>query len=324
MRDISGGRAKAWAEALHDLPFVSDLWGTLAAKLKTSPVFLVDQLKYFQAEGLIREIGPLFNLEPLGYRSTLVAGAVPSDRIDAVADIVSAHPGVSHNYLREGSEYNLWFTLAAAGSEPLARELENLSAAAHVSFRRFDTVVRYKISFQFSQTSSEPDPGNAIPVASLDETKRNLYSSTVEILQQGLRLEPFPFRRLAAGTRLSESDLLQAGDQMRRSGILRRFGVVWRHRQMGLTENVLCLWQLPEDGIDSFSKQVRQIPQITHCYRRMTYPDWPWQVYTMIHGTTQESCRQVIDQLHTAFPESQYLPLRTAKEFKKSRVFYKL
>ena len=42
--------------------------------------------------------------------STLAAMAVPADRLDEVADIVSAEPGVNHNYEREHA-FNLWFVV---------------------------------------------------------------------------------------------------------------------------------------------------------------------------------------------------------------------
>ncbi len=310
-----------FAELLHDLPFVSNLWETLAGKWGGSEKDLLDRLKRYQAEGMLREIGPLFNLDLLGYHSTLAAAAVPVDRADAVAGIISGHSGVSHNYLREGSELNLWFTLAVRGpAEALAGELAKLSAAINLPLRRFDTVTRYKISFAFK--FSEPPDRPAIPFARLDLEKQKTAAAAITLLQQGLPLEPFPFRRLVEGTNLSEPELLCAGEELRSCGILRRFGAVWRHRQMGLTENVLCLWQMPEDQMAAFGQKVLQIPHITHCYQRTHYPDWPWQLYTMIHGPTLTHCQKIIQNLASYFPQTAVLLLRTVKEYKKSRVLY--
>jgi siroheme decarboxylase len=322
---------KELADILHDLPFVPDPWDAPAAQWGTTPAELLSLLKQHQARGLLREIGPIFNLDLLGYRSTLAAAAVPADRVDDVAEIISRHPGVSHNYLREGSEFNLWFTLAVPGdNESLARELEKLSAAVNLPFRRFDTVTRYKISFTFTFTSTETTPqpphrdvdAKVKPFAQFEPEKQNLFAAAVEALQQGLPLEPTPFRRLAEGRGLSESDLLQAGAELKSCGILRRFGAVWRHRKMGLAENILCLWQMPEDRMESFTQKVLQIPHITHCYRRTTCPDWPWQIYTMIHGPTLDHCQKIIADLNIHVPQATPLPLRTIKEYKKSRVLY--
>jgi DNA-binding Lrp family transcriptional regulator len=308
-------------ELLHDLPFVSNLWETLAGRWGSSQTQLLDRVKESLADGALREIGPMFNLDLLGYHSTLAAAAVPPDRVDAAAGIVSAHPGVSHNYLREGSPLNLWFTLAVPGtSEALAGELNQLSAAIHLPLRRFDTVTRYKISFSFH--ASDPITRPAIPFDQLDSEKQKLFAAAITVLQRPFPLEPFPFRRLAEGTDLSEANLLQAGEELRACGILRRFGAVWRHRQLGLAENVLCLWQLPEKQIEPFAQKILTIPHITHGYRRTTYPDWPWQLYTMLHGPDPAHCQQTIRDLLSQFPQAAALPLRTIKEYKKSRVLY--
>jgi len=261
----------------------------------------------------------------MGYRSTLVAGCVPSDRIESVAEIVSAHPGVSHNYQRDGS-YNLWFTLAVAGDEQdLARELETLSTQAQVPFRRFDMIETYKISFRL--TGMEPEARRTCDdpksFHQLDRPTQHRLAAVIAILQKGLPLVLDPFRQLALASGLGEDGLLAGGRELKSRGILRRFGVVWRHRQLGFTENVLCVWQVPDDQLSSFADHVRNISHITHCYRRRTWPDWPWQVYTMIHGKSLSDCRAIIEQLQQAFPQARYLPMRTVKEFKKSRVNYK-
>jgi hypothetical protein len=76
--------------------------------------------------------------------------------------------------------------------------------------------------------------------------------------------------------------------------------------------------------MDAFGEKAVTIPMITHCYRRTVLPDWSWPMYTMIHGRTIADCRTIVDELHEAFPAALYLSLRTLKEFKKSRVIYKL
>ena len=123
---------------------------------------------------------------------------------------------------------------------------------------------------------------------------------------------------------VSESELLACGQMLRDCGVLRRFGVLWRHQAIGLKDNVLCLWRLPEKELEDFGLQAATFSEISHCYRRQHYPDWPWQIYTMIHGNDSTSARTVIDQLMSRFPHAESLPLHTVKEYKKSRVKYKV
>ena len=67
---------------------------------------------------IIREITPIFDTRALGYESMLVAAKVDAEHPQRAAQIVNAHPGVSHNYLRT-HEFNLWFTIATAPDSEL-------------------------------------------------------------------------------------------------------------------------------------------------------------------------------------------------------------
>lgn len=142
------------------------------------------------------------------------------------------------------------------------------------------------------------------------------------ILQRGLPLTPRPFETLAAAETMGLNELLTCGHELHELGILRRFGVTWHHRQIGFTQNVLCLWQIPQPQIEDFAQRIKRIGLITHGYQRTSYRDWPWSIYTMIHGRTHEECEAVISQLSQEFPEAKSLPMRTIKEYKKQRIIY--
>lgn len=81
---------------------------------------------------VIRRLGAVFETRSLGFESTLVAMRVPPERVDAVGEMVSAYPGVSHNYQR-GDAYNLWFTLAARSAAELESLLEEIRQRAGLS-----------------------------------------------------------------------------------------------------------------------------------------------------------------------------------------------
>ena len=311
------GLSARTAELLYDLPIVAEPWAVLGEE----GLRLVRRLLQ---DGVIREIGPVFNPHLLGYRTTLAAGKVPANRLDEVAGIISDHAGVSHNYLRDCDHFNLWFTLAVAGGEEnLEKELKKLSERCRIPFQRFDAVKRYKISFQLS--------GKSLPTTSsplrLDDFKpelRKKLAEAVEILQRGLSPVEQPYLELAKVRNFTEAELIERTKRLKESGMMRRVGVTWRHRELGLRENVLCVWQVPAEHMDAFGEKAAAIPMITHCYRRTILPDWPWPMYTMIHGRTMADCRAVIDDLQQAFPEAKSLAMRTVKEFKKTRIVYRV
>jgi DNA-binding Lrp family transcriptional regulator len=60
----------------------------------------------------ISRIGPVIPPNHIG-ASALVAMSVPTDQLQAIADIISAYPEVNHNYERE-HPLNLWFVVIAS------------------------------------------------------------------------------------------------------------------------------------------------------------------------------------------------------------------
>jgi DNA-binding Lrp family transcriptional regulator len=307
------------AELLYDLPLAAEPWTAIKGMGN-----VLEQVRILDEKGLIREIGPIFNPHLLGYRMTLAAGKVSDDRLEEVAKIISDHPGVSHNYLRDCEQFNLWFTLAVYGGDAeLKNEIKKLSARSGISFRHFDSVKRYKISFRMDGKTLLPIE-KTVRLNEFDPAMQKKMVMAIEILQKGVGLVVRPFLELTQGTHLTESELIDLAKQLKQSGIMRRLGVTWRHRELGLRENVLCVWQVSESEMDALGEKAAMIPMITHCYRRTISPDWPWPMYTMIHGRTMADCEAVIDALQRSFPGVKSLALRTLKEFKKTKIVYRI
>ena len=87
-------------------------------------------------ERIIRQVTPIFDTRALGYASMLVAAKVDPENPWRAANIINAHPGVSHNYLRN-HEFNIWFTIATEPDSPLGLE-GTLEVLARDRRRRVD------------------------------------------------------------------------------------------------------------------------------------------------------------------------------------------
>ncbi|GAI37672.1 unnamed protein product, partial [marine sediment metagenome] len=95
-----------------DFPIVEKPFEDIAVSLNTTEKDVIQRIRLLKYENkIIRQIGPVFNTNSLGYNRSLAAFKVSEENIDRVAEIVNRHPGVSHNYKRD-CEYNLWFTIA--------------------------------------------------------------------------------------------------------------------------------------------------------------------------------------------------------------------
>lgn len=108
-----------------DFPLASRPYKVLGEELGLTEEEVFERIQALRKAGIIRSLGGVINAGSWGYVSTLVALKVPPERLEAVAGIINSHPGVTHNYLREG-DYNLWFTLSCPSAAALGQDLSAL------------------------------------------------------------------------------------------------------------------------------------------------------------------------------------------------------
>ena len=109
----------------YEFPLVKKPYEELANRLNISEDEVLSRVRRLYADGVIRDIGAIFNSNMIGLVSTLVALQVSEDTIDEAARIISSYAEVTHNYEREG-DYNVWFTLTAASEEALTSTLTEI------------------------------------------------------------------------------------------------------------------------------------------------------------------------------------------------------
>src|SRR6185503_15287849 len=96
---------------------------------------------------IIRQVTPIYDTRALGYESMLVAARVDAENPWRPAKVINAHPGVSHNYLRN-HEFNMWFALAVEEDSKLGLEgtLDVLARETNAeSVRMLPTLKLFKI-----------------------------------------------------------------------------------------------------------------------------------------------------------------------------------
>ena len=103
---------------------------------------------------------------------------------------------------------------------------------------------------------------------------------------------------------------------------MRRFAAVLRHRAAGFTANGMTCWIVPEGGLEEAGAKFASYPQVSHCYRRPTFEDWPYNVFTMIHAQTREKCEETVRRLAADAGVLDYAILYSHTEYKKERVRY--
>jgi DNA-binding Lrp family transcriptional regulator len=103
---------------------------------------------------------------------------------------------------------------------------------------------------------------------------------------------------------------------------MRRFSAVLRHRAAGISANAMGCWVVPADRRDSFGAAASRFPAVSHCYQRPTYPDWPYSIFTMVHGKTRERCEATLASIADETGIRDYTALYSTHEYKKVRVKY--
>jgi DNA-binding Lrp family transcriptional regulator len=279
-------------------------------------------------ERIIRQVTPIFDTRALGYSSMLVAAKVDPEHPHRPAQIINSHPGVSHNYLRD-HEFNLWFTIATEPDSKLGLEgtlavLQRLTGAE--SIRQLPTLTLFKINMDLEMlgdTNTLASAAVAAPPRELDPVELDEFDiAVIRELQGDMPVVPEPYQPTADALGLPVEQLLEHLEGMRERGALRRVAAILFHRRAGFSANGMGVWKVPEERIDEIGPRMAAYRGISHCYRRPTYPDWPYSVFTMAHGRSKEECDAILDSIADDTGIEDRRTLYSSTEFKKCRLRY--
>jgi DNA-binding Lrp family transcriptional regulator len=306
------------------VPLVAHPFAALGGELDLSEDQVLARLQRLKEAGIIRQIGAIFDTRRLGYQSTLVAFHTEAADLETVAARISAHPGVSHNYARP-HYYNLWFTLAVPPAGDVEAEIRHLARQTGVDdWLNLPALWVFKLRTHFRLDPKTGQPGDKPQGKTGPEPGFSAGDVPfVRALQQDLPLIPQPFVPMAEDLGLTEAELLAKARELEASGVMRRFSAVLRHRRVGYRANGMACWAVPEPHIEALGQLAAGFPEVSHCYLRPAHPPrWPYNLFAMIHGQTEDEVEAVVAQLARASGIQTYEVLYSSREFKKERVKY--
>jgi DNA-binding Lrp family transcriptional regulator len=280
----------------HDFPLVSAPFAELAARLGVAEKVVLGRLENLRREGKISRVGAVFAPKRIG-ASTLAAMAVPPEKLEAVAAAVNRFPEVNHNYERE-HRYNLWFVVTAATEGRLQASLGAIEKAAGYPLLALPLLEEFHIDLGFclngDKKKSVATAQSVHPVALIDEAERRLVS----VLQEGLPLFIRPFALIAERIGASEPEVLGRIRRWLEEGAIKRFGVVVRHQELGYRANAMLVHDIPDEQVGEIGRALAEEPAVTLCYRRPRHlPDWPYNLFCMIHGRERGEVESIIADL---------------------------
>lgn len=311
------------------IPLVERPFAAVGEQVGVSETEVIGRIAALKDAKIIRQIGAIFDTHSLGYRSSLVAMRVPAPGEDEAAEVVNRHPGVSHNYRRDHA-FNLWFTIAVPPTSKLGleRTVEILGRDAKAeSTRLLPTLKLFKIGVKLDMTGEAP-PDAAGDAPAYTEARHKTEGVTPEQiglireLQKDMPLVPTPYAEAVERLGMTHEQLFALANRMREDGQLRRVAAVLHHHAAGFRANAMGVWAVPEERIDQVGEAMASFNAVSHCYRRPVYPDWPYSIFTMVHGHSAAECEATLEAMAKETGIDEYRALYSTRQYKKVRLAY--
>jgi DNA-binding Lrp family transcriptional regulator len=141
---------------------------------------------------------------------------------------------------------------------------------------------------QIKTRGAEPD------MMPIDNTDRRIIAAT----QAGLPLVARPYHAIAEQLGIEPQEVMQRMKRMCDSGVIRRIGVVPNHYALGYKGNGMSVWNVPDARVRELGKKIGDLDFVSHCYHRPRHlPDWPYNVFAMVHGRDRAEVEQKVKQI---------------------------
>lgn len=313
----------------REFPLVREPFEAIGREVGLAGDEVIRRIEALKRGRVIRQISAIFDTRVLGYQSSLVAARIPKDKLTEGAKAINSHPGVSHNYERN-NDFNLWYTVAVPPDSRLGLEstvdvMHNISGAEKT--RILPTLKLFKIGVTLDMKEGATAKKTAPQYGENDRMSadRNVSEddkAAVRALQEDIPLTPRPFDLWGGQIGLSYDELLNRAFDLQERKIMRRFSAVLYHRKAGFRANAMGVWNVPEDRTEEVGNAFAQYQAVSHCYQRPTYEDWPYSIFSMVHGRSVEECEAVLDAMAEETGIAERESLYSTREYKKTRVRY--
>jgi DNA-binding Lrp family transcriptional regulator len=308
----------------NSFPLTQRPFDILAKELDSTPKEVISLVKTLKDDKIIRQTSAIFDTKRLGYKSSLVAFKVSEDDIQKSATLINAHPGVSHNYLRD-HDYNIWFTLAVSPNSTLGLEetIEVLAKRSGVEeFIILPTLKMFKISVKLDTTGKKAKREKLKKVAFKEIELTPKYIEVIKELQKDIAIVDEPFKEAIERLNISYDEFFEIANRLKESGVMRRFATILNHRKAGFGANAMSVWRVPTDRAEEIGKEMASYSAVSHCYLRPSYPNWQYNLFAMVHAKSKEECNSLIDEMAKETNLSDYTKIYSTTEFKKQRIIY--
>ncbi|MCK5695150.1 MAG: Lrp/AsnC family transcriptional regulator [Desulfobacula sp.] len=150
----------------------------------------------------------------------------------------------------------------------------------------------------------------------------DLEKIIITMLQADTPVVKRPFLEMAEKIGITEEKFLNIVKDLDDRGMIRRFGATLKHQKSGFKANAMVAWKVDEDRVEKTGNIMATFREITHCYRRNPAPGWKYNLYTMVHASSEDECYALVKKISKAVGEDEYELLFSRKELKKTSMKY--
>lgn len=305
-------------------PLVARPFEVIADELGMSEDEVLAILQEQKKANIVRQTSAIFDTKRLGYVSSLVAFKIAPQKISDAVKIINSHPGISHNYERN-HDFNIWFTLAVAPNSKLGlqKTVELLAVLTKADdFIILPTLKLFKINVKLNTTGKDEKKEEVKRVEHKEIELTPLHHAIIRYAQNDIEFVQEPFKKMVDAIGIDYDTFFGALDELQEAGVMRRFASILNHRKAGFSANAMVVWDVDEQNGEMIGEKAAAFSAVSHCYLRPKYPNWPYNLFTMVHGKSEEETNSIIEEMAAEIDAKSHMPLYSSREFKKVRIEY--
>ncbi len=296
----------------YSFKIVPNPFEEIGKEIGKSEEYVLRETKKLVDEGIVKRIGFSVN-----FRSQRMVGAlvgVKVNDVNKIKELLMGKDNVTHNYVRVGSPYNVWFTIKSKTINDMMREIREIVKAVNAedyvvlpSKRACKVSVRYDVKRGVAWSKPRLEPKEVPSPEELGFPKEGLkYLRRLEIVSR-------PFKRVAEKLGMNEDELLEKVELMVKKGVLRDPGAAVDGEKLGFKHNAMVVLKGDERTCEWIALNV---PEASHVVLREVPEKWPYPVYFVVHAVDRERAEEVIGRVVERVKPEDYKALFSVENLK--------
>lgn len=144
----------------------------------------------------------------------------------------------------------------------------------------------------------------------------------IKALQGNLPFKENPYEAIGKSLGISEDEVVERLRSLKDSNRLKRISAVLRHQKSGYTYNAMVVFKTAAAMTETVGTELSLSPLVSHCYERMSYESWPYNLYAMLHSRKECEIEAFVESVVKTYGIDDYEILYSIRELKKTSMVY--